>query len=213
MKTLVVVTWLRECDVAPFAACFAPYPHVRLWDARVERKPWPDANDGEAAGLLLTGGSDIDAPFLRQPVPDPRLVEEPDPARDAWEFAAVERALSLRLPLFAICRGMQVLNVALGGTLHLDIPGHRGEEQKFGNLQPLRYAPGVPAPFPHVNSSHHQALDRLGAGLRAEAWHAGDGVVEQVRLDALPFGLGVQYHPERDPLYRPLFDAFVAALS
>jgi putative glutamine amidotransferase len=100
-----------------------------------------------------------------------------------------------------------VLNVALGGTLHLDIPGH--DKLKFQNVQPLRYVNGAKIQIPHVNSSHHQALDRFGAGLVVEARCAEDEVIEQARLRDYPFGLGVQYHPERDPLYQALFDAFV----
>jgi putative glutamine amidotransferase len=96
--------------------------------------------------------------------------------------------------------------VALGGTLHLDIPNH--DSLKFQNVQPLRYANGAALQIPRVNSSHHQALDQLGTGLEIEAWCADDDVIEQARLRDYPFGLGVQYHPERDPLYQPLFDAF-----
>ncbi len=83
---------------------------------------------------------------------------------------------------------------------------------------PAPYVPDATLPgpaairFAHVNSSHHQTLDRLGAGLVVEARHAGDGVVEQVRLRDYPFALGVQYHPERDSLYRPLFDSFAARI-
>ena len=196
-----IATWIRECDKAPFDRAFRSHPDVRFWNARTEAVP------EHVDGLLLTGGSDISREFLRQPVPDPRLIEDPDPARDAWEFAIVPRALQQRLPLFAICRGLQVLNVALGGTLHLDIPNH--DKLKFQNVQPLRYANGAPLQIPRVNSSHHQALDQLGSGLEIEAWCADDNVIEQVRLRDHPFGLGVQYHPERDHLYHPLFDAFV----
>lgn len=158
-------------------------------------------------GLLLTGGSDISQDFLRQPVPDVGLIEDPDPARDAWEFETVAKALKQRLPLLAICRGLQVLNVTLGGTLHLDIPDHDGA--KYENIQELRYAQDVPIQFSKVNSSHHQALARLGAGLIIEAWCAKDDVIEQTRLADYSFGLGVQYHPERDPFYQPLFQAFI----
>jgi len=196
-----IVTWIRECDAAPFDRVFRSYPDLRFWNARTEAVP------EQIEGLLLTGGSDISPEFLRQPVPDPRLIEDPDPARDAWEFAIVAGALQQRLPLFAICRGLQVLNVALGGTLHLDIPNHGN--LKFQNVQPLRYASGAPLQFPRVNSSHHQAVDQPGSGLEIEAWCADDDVIEQARLRDYPFGLGVQYHPERDPLYHPLFDAFV----
>ena len=196
-----VATWIRECDAPPFDRVFRSHPGIRFWNARIEAAP------ERVHGLLLTGGADISREFLRQPVPDPRLIEDPDAARDAWEFAAVPRAIQQRLPLFAICRGLQVLNVALGGTLHLDIPNH--DKLEFQNVQPLRYASGAPIQIPRVNSSHHQALDQLAPGLEIEAWCAADDVVEQARLRDYPFGLGVQYHPERDPLYQPLFDAFI----
>ncbi|PYL31956.1 MAG: hypothetical protein DMF35_09305, partial [Verrucomicrobia bacterium] len=85
----------------------------------------------EADGLLLTGGSDIAPEFLKQPVPDPSVLEKDvDVARDRWEFAAVDAALARGLPVLAICKGMQLLNVGLGGTLKLDIPGHKLPEQK-----------------------------------------------------------------------------------
>ena len=196
-----IATWIRECDAEPFDRVFRAYPDVRVWNARIETVP------EQIDGLLLTGGSDISLAFLRQPVPDPRLIEDPDAARDAWEFAIVPRAIQQRLPFFAICRGLQVLNVALGGTLHLDIPNH--DKLKFQNVQPLRYASGAPIQISRVNSSHHQAIDQLGSGLEIEAWCADDDVIEQARLRDYPFGLAVQYHPERDPLYHPLFDAFV----
>lgn len=157
-------------------------------------------------GLLLTGGSDISAEFLRQPIPDLRLIEDPDPLRDAWEFPATAKALEQRLPLLAICRGLQVLNVFLGGTLHLDIPNH--DNAKTENIQELRYEPEAQYRFPKVNSSHHQALAQLGSGLVVEAWCAADDVIEQARLVDYPWGFGVQYHPERDPLYQTLFQAF-----
>ena len=178
---------------------------MRLWNARTG--PVPQRIDG----LLLSGGEDISREFLRQPVPDPSLIEGPDPARDAWEFAILREALQKKLPIFAICRGLQVLNVALGGTLHLHVPGH--DDAKYNNIQPLRYAPGTPIQFPFVNSSHHQALDRPGDGMEIEAWCATDHVIEQARLTPYPFALAVQYHPERDPLYHPLFDAFVSQVQ
>jgi len=196
-----IATWIREVDSPPFDKIFGAYPDVRLWNARIESLP------AQVDGLLLTGGEDISEKFLRQPVPDPNLIEDADPARDAWEFGILPGILQQRLPFFAICRGLQVLNVALGGTLHLDIPNH--SKLKFQNVQPLRYVAGAAIQIPLVNSSHHQALDQLGAGLEIEAWCEDDNVIEQARLLDYPFGLGVQYHPERDPLYHPLFDAFV----
>ena len=192
---------MRECDEAPFARVFGEYPGVRLWNARTG--PVPENIDA----LLLTGGEDISEKFLRQPVPDHALIHDANPSRDVWEFPILATALQTRLPFFAICRGIQVLNIALGGTLHLDIPNHDG--LKFQNVQPLRYAADASIRIPFVNSSHHQALDRLGAALEIEAWCADDNVIEQARLRDYSFGLGVQYHPERDPLYQPQFDAFV----
>jgi putative glutamine amidotransferase len=200
-----IATWIRPCDEAAFARMFAPYENVRLRNARAEKIP------PRFDALLLTGGEDISPKFLRQPVPDPALIENPDPIRDAWEFPILQQALRDRLPLFAICRGMQVLNVALGGTLHLHIPGH--DANKFDNIQPLDYEPDATVRIPRVNSSHHQALDRLAPGLRIEARHRGDNIIEQVRLDDHPYALGVQYHPERDEIYRPLFDRFVAEIK
>jgi putative glutamine amidotransferase len=199
-----IATWIREVDEPAFARVFALYSDVRLWNARVEAAP--DAVDG----LLLTGGEDISLEFLRQPVLDRKLIHDKDAPRDAWEFDILPRVLEKGLPVFAICRGIQVLNVALGGTLHLDIPNHA--ELKFQNVQVLRYVNGATVRVPRVNSSHHQALDRLGSGLVVEARHADDEVIEQARIRDYPFGLGVQYHPERDPLYQPLFDAFVDAV-
>ncbi len=203
-----VATWIRECDEANFNRTFESYPQVRLWNARTGGAPWE-----QIAGLMLTGGSDVSGKFLRQPVPDARLIEDPDPDRDAWEFPILARALEQRLPFLGICRGLQVLNVARGGTLHLHIPNHDQPESKYGNIQDLRYAEDTPIRFPRVNSSHHQALDRLGTGLKVEAWSALDNIVEQAHLIDYPFGLAVQYHPERDALYRPLFDAFVHHLE
>ncbi|MGH8100901.1 MAG: gamma-glutamyl-gamma-aminobutyrate hydrolase family protein, partial [Chthoniobacterales bacterium] len=111
------------------------------------------------------------------------------------------------------CRGIQVLNVALGGTLKIDIPGHRMAEQKDRDIQPLRYARGTFHQFASVNSSHHQAIDRLGQGLEVQAWCATDDIIERVRLRDYPFVVGVQYHPERGQIYGPLFDDFFSRVE
>ena len=211
-----IATWIREKDEAVFAPWFAGRPDLEVPNARL----LPPSPDGEALpedtdGLLLTGGPDIAAEFLHQPIPNPALIEDPEPERDRWEFGALRAALVRGLPIFAICKGHQVLNVALGGTLHLDIPGHEDPALRDGDLQPLRYAEGAPpAPrFAQVNSSHHQAIDHLGEGLEVEAWSANDGVIEQVRLRGYPYALGVQYHPERNARYAPLFEAFFDSLT
>jgi putative glutamine amidotransferase len=117
------------------------------------------------------------------------------------------------LPILAICRGLQVFNVALGGTLKLDIPGHNLPHQKESEIQPLRHETAASHRFPKVNSAHHQAIDRLGDDLEVEAWAANDGIIEQVRLRKYPFGLAVQYHPERSRAYQSLFEDFFSRLE
>ncbi len=200
-----IMSWVRECDDVWFRPFFEMQPGVKLCNARME-----DVDMKSMDGLLITGGEDISAPFLKQEISDLSLIREPQPDRDAWEFEALRLALQEGKPVFAICKGYQVLNVALGGTLRLDIPGHALPELRTQNLQPLRYAAGVDErhKFALVNSSHHQAIDDLGDGLEVEAWCAADDVIEQVRLRNYPFGLGVQYHPERDWLYKSLFEDF-----
>ena len=132
---------------------------------------------------------------------------------DRWEFQAVQNALSRGLPILAICKGLQVFNVALGGTLKLDIKGHNLPEQKNSDVQSLRSEQRATHRFERVNSAHHQAIDRLGDDLEVEAWAAHDEVIEQVRLRKYPFGLAVQYHPERSRIYDSLFDDFFARLQ
>jgi putative glutamine amidotransferase len=197
-----IATWIEKDKGKHFEELFDGSDY-RLLNARVDEVFWDEVD-----GLLLTGGCDISPQWLEQPVPDPSLVKNPDEARDAWDFEALRHALGGRLPILAICRGQQVLNVVLGGTLQLDIPGHNVPEQKYGNVQELHFASCATVRIPRVNSSHHQAIAELGNGLEVEAWHAGDNTIEQVRLRDYPFCLGVQYHPERDKIYQPLFDAF-----
>ena len=209
----MLATWIRETDEPFFARWFLDRPDVIVHNARQAGLP---AEGGRVlavgtAGLLITGGPDIGKEYLRQPVPDPSVIEkDAQPERDAWEFAAAREAIDRGLPVFAICKGVQVLNVALGGTLHLDIPGHNAPALRLGNLQPVAYGPATPAHtrYERINSSHHQALDRLGDGLKVEAWSPGDDIIEQVRRRDYPYCFGVQYHPERHEQYAPLFQEF-----
>ena len=205
-----LATWLRPKDEKWFRQFFAKHPHIQVHDARNRDFPLEQMD-----GLLLTGGSDITPEFLPQENVDPNLIdkEDLDPKRDQWEFDAVSKATKRELPILAICRGIQVLNVALGGTLKLDIPGHRLPEQKEQDIQQLRFDGKATHRFENVNSSHHQAIDRLADGFDVEAWCADDDVIEQVRLRDYPFALGVQYHPERGKIYDTLFDDFFARLK
>ena len=209
--------WLREKDEPVFAPWLS-----RRSDVQTRNALRLDADGGQLLvagmdGLLLSGGPDISAGFLRhQIVPADAPIQEPEPARDAWEFAAVAAALERGLPIFAICKGHQVLNVALGGSLFLDIRGHDAPEDRDRDIQPLRYDGSAPDQrrYERVNSSHHQAVDRLGDGLLVEAWHAGDHTIEQVQLTDYPAGcVGVQYHPERGAQYAGLFDDFLARVA
>jgi putative glutamine amidotransferase len=173
---------------------------------------------GRVDGVLLTGGGDVDpATFGR----DGGAAEGVDGLRDAFELAVVRAALDTATPLFGICRGLQVLNVALGGTLVGDLPAERGTDAHWDTgswgtpVHPVRVEPGtrlfgVTGPVAEVNSMHHQAVDRLGTGLVVAA-RAPDGVVEAVEWPGRPV-LAVQWHPECLAPAQPhqgLFDVFV----
>ena len=204
-----LATWMRRKDEKWFQPFFAKHPDIHVFDARKG-----DVALDQIDGLLLTGGSDISPEFLRQKVVDPSVLsKDMDSERDRWEFKAVQEALSRGLPVLAICRGLQVFNVALGGTLKLDIKGHNLPEQRHRDVQSLRSVRSASHRFPKVNSAHHQAIDRLGEDLEVEAWAAHDGIIEQVRLRKYPFGLAVQYHPERSRIYDSLFEDFFARLE
>ena len=183
-------------------------------------------------GLMLTGGDDV-AP-ARYGEPAHPTVVEAEPGRDEFELALIKDARARNLPIFAICRGIQVLNVACGGTLVQDIP-----TEVTGAL-PHRFAvpPHEPYFLAHevwidkdtllwklmrerlsdadsceVNSRHHQAVKRLAPGFRVAAT-APDGVIEAVEDPGAPFCLGVQWHPEnffRTGEFRPLFEGFLEA--
>ncbi len=196
-----IATWMRQCDEHWFTLIFGRYPSLTVHNARTH-----PVDLGEMDALMLTGGGDISASFLRQPIAQPSLIVDTDGERDEWEFKAVGEMLFSGKPVLAICRGLQVLNVALGGTLHIDIPGHDNDER--ANVQALRHSAKAIHRFAAVNSSHHQALEKLADGVEVEAWSASDGIVEQARLRSHPYAIGVQYHPERDPLYLSLFDEF-----
>lgn len=179
-------------------------------------------------GLLLSGGGDLDP----QTYDEARLPQSgaPEPGRDAPELALAKRALSDGVPVFGICRGMQLLNVALGGSLYQDVPtqfalalrhdnhdlprDHRAHEIAVQPDSRLRDIIG--AARHQVNSLHHQAIARLGTGARVVA-EAPDGIAEAIEIAGQPFALAVQYHPEElvasDEASRLLFAAFVHACA
>jgi putative glutamine amidotransferase len=180
----------------------------------------------ELDGLLLTGGGDMD-PAVFGEAPHSTLYDVA-PARDTLETGALHLMLSRGRPVLAVCRGVQVLNVALGGSLHQDVatdPGtpilHSQKEPREQPTHKVKVAPGsrlaetLGAEELEVNSMHHQAIKRLGRGLTAVAW-APDQIVEGAELDdRARFVLGVQWHPEElvghsEPARR-LFASLVAA--
>ena len=169
-------------------------------------------------GLVITGGKDVDPAAYGQP-PHP-ATDEPGRQRDAWEFTLLRAALKRGLPVLGICRGAQVLNVALGGTLHQHLPdvighnGHRAANAVFTTL-PVRTVPGtrlatLVGDSIDAQCYHHQAIAELGEGLMVSAWDA-DGVVEALELPGDGFVLAVQWHPEETLDDLRLFAAIVEA--
>lgn len=162
----------------------------------------------EIDGLVLTGGGDVH-PGLYGKDDQIEMVEEVNEHRDAFEFEVLERALDREIPILGICRGMQIMNVFLGGTLIVDLPaaGLRSHVERDGidHRHPLEVVPGslleaISGAGPkRVNSVHHQAVENVGKGLMVSA-RSDDGVTEAlewVMKDRMPFLLLVQWHPER----------------
>lgn len=164
--------------------------------------------------VVLHGGGDIDPARYRQS-PTTEHLYGINARHDEVELAVMGRAVELERPTLAICRGLQILNVALGGTLHqhIDRPGHRQEFHPV-SLEPgsrAALATGTDRPDA-CHSYHHQAIDELGRGLRVTGRHS-DGTIEAVELDGATWIVGVQWHPEDsaadDPQQQGLFDALV----
>ena len=183
-------------------------------------------------GLLLTGGDDVAPPIYgEQPH---ATVTEAEPGRDEFEIGLVKAALERGVPIFAICRGVQVLNVACGGTLVQDIPSqvtgalahdlpvppnqsyslaHEIWLEKDSLLSNLMRERLSDTDACEVNSRHHQAVKDLAPGFLVSAT-APDGVIEAIENPAKRFCLGVQWHPEnffRTGEFRPLFEGFLEA--
>ncbi|MEZ3161889.1 gamma-glutamyl-gamma-aminobutyrate hydrolase family protein [Microbacterium sp. BWT-B31] len=189
--------------------------------------PQPASHDAAGAvldgldGLILTGGLDIDPALYgaaRHPLTDPAR-----PDRDAWELALLREAQRRQMPVLAICRGLQLVNVARGGTLHQHLPEALGTEryqigggvfaQNTVDVAPGSVLAGMVGPGPlAVHSYHHQGIDRLGAGLVATA-HTDDGLVQAIESDGDGYLVGVQWHPEENTDDKSLFDRLVAEAS
>jgi putative glutamine amidotransferase len=176
-------------------------------------------------GLLLTGGEDVVPSYYGKVADSGRC--ETNPARDSLEFELIRKAMELKMPILGICRGQQILNVVLGGTLVIDIPSdrpsailHRCDDytkcfhhvmvDKSSNLYTI-----CTTDTGWVTTNHHQAVEKIAPGLKAVAWSS-DGIIEAIEYSYpgnKPFMQAVQWHPERmaedNPLSRPLIKAFL----
>jgi putative glutamine amidotransferase len=180
-------------------------------------------------GLVLTGGEDIDPKHFDQSPHE--KTGAPHAARDAYEIALATAARDRRMPTFAICRGAQLMNVALGGTLVQDIGSQRATDiqhdqsaRRTERVHAISVDEGsllsqiVGAAEISVNSSHHQSIDQIASGLRVTAT-SNDGIVEAIEsTDPAWWMLGVQWHPEelvstQEDWDRQLFEAFSAAAA
>ena len=180
-----------------------------------------DALPEHVDGILFSGGGDI-APERYGEVDRDNVCESVIPERDELELGAARRALDADLPVLGICRGFQVLNVALGGKLALDIKGHQAKgdeviEHRLSAARGSKLALATSAETLRVNSRHHQAVmpDQLAPPLRATVLH--EGLVEAFESTKHRWVVGVQWHPERtnevDAAAARIFDAFVAEAS
>ena len=222
---VVAVAWPRTDYVAALEQAGAVVREIR---------PHADPVAGTLAacdGLLLTGGVDVDPAAYGDPTRHPTV--EIDAVRDAYELALAREALARDLPVLAICRGVQVLNVAAGGTLVQDIPSASGTTVAHSITEPKNavahdvhvvsgtrlaslLAPRLSAGDRlAVNSRHHQAVKQTAPGFIVSAT-APDGIIEAIERPTAPFCIGVQWHPEnfwRTGEFRGLFEGFVGAAT
>ncbi|MHB1173029.1 MAG: gamma-glutamyl-gamma-aminobutyrate hydrolase family protein [Lacisediminihabitans sp.] len=169
-------------------------------------------------GLIITGGKDVDpARYGQQPHP---TTDEPRRDRDAWEDALLRGAIDRRLPFLGICRGAQMLNVSLGGTLIQHLPDVVGSTKyNLGggtfnevavSVEPGSELAGLVGDAVNAKVYHHQAIDRVADGLRVSA-RTDDGIIQAVELNSVPFGVAVQWHPEESADDVRLFAGLVDA--
>jgi len=219
-QPVIAMAWPKEDDVRA----------VETAGGRVRRLE-PDRDDPHeavlaCAGLMLTGGPDVEPAAYGDA--ERHATVQSDPLRDRYELVLARRALERRVALLALCRGVQVLNVAAGGTLWQDLPTgrpgpipHDVTATTTTPAHPVDVIPGtlLARALGHdvitVNSRHHQAIRRLASPFVVTAT-APDGVIEAIEHPALPYCLGVQWHPEnfwQTGEFAPLFRQFVAAAA
>ena len=218
-------TRLADVNVAASMLPDAYVQAVRRAGGRAVLLP-PGGDDVEAQymismaldGLIIPGGPDLN-PVLYGQRPH-HMTQPPDDVRDEWERKLLNHALINHVPVLGICRGMQLLNVWLGGTLHqhiMHVAPHTGTGPGWGaHSVALRMGSIVakilgPEPIIAVPTRHHQAVAQVGRGLEVSARHP-DGTIEAIEMPGGNFVMGVQWHPERGTDPR-LFDAFVQAAT
>ena len=233
MRPMIGISCWQNPDISKFAEFFVPETYVqaiRQAGAQPVLVPYVAGSDEAAAvldrldGLLLSGGVDVDP--LHWGEEPHRAMGRIDPNRDRSELLLSRHALASELPLFGICRGVQVMTVAAGGSLWQDLPAQVPASLKHDQEAPRWYPTHAVHVVPgsriaswlgmdlRVNSFHHQAVRQVPAVFAVTA-SAPDGVIEALEHQTHPFAVGVQWHPEamwdRENNYNVLFDEFVAA--
>ncbi len=207
-QPLILVTATSRRIARPYARSLQRHGAEVVF-ATPRKAPPADDPLGGATGLLLTGGPDLD-PALYGQTPDSSAGVESNRSRDDMEMALLRHALDRDIPVLAICRGMQLLNVAFGGKLIQDLPDHRAEHQngRWESVYHQTYlAPGTRIAavlgvggFFRLNSRHHQGLrePQKSPDLLASAYSLGDGIIEALESPTHRWVLGIQCHPERE---------------
>ena len=202
----VGVSFLREDKLGAYVDAV----HGAGLDA-VPISPTQSRGLGGLGGLVLTGGGDVDPSLYgaEQHALTKHIFRE----RDDLERELIEEAEQKDLPILGICRGLQMLNVTRGGTLHQHIEGHKGAEHSMRPEPGSRIAVFVGTEDYTVNSRHHQAVKGIGGGLIVTAW-AADGIIEAIEDPARRFLVAVQWHPEDRPATRDarILSAFAEAV-
>jgi putative glutamine amidotransferase len=199
------MTYLRTLDAAGAIPVVLPPTGTHHLEALIERLD----------GICLSGGPDLDPTAYG--APERHLELGPtEPSLDEFEIALTKLALARDMPILAVCRGAQALNVACGGTLHQHIPGHRQPEPATHTTHDVQIAARsrlhriMKTRTLPVNSFHHQAVDRVGSGLKVVG-RAPDGTVEAI--EGSGFVVGVQWHAETLREHLPLFEALASAAA
>ena len=228
MTPIIGITFVENIEDDPSNN----YIHAIKEFGGVPRTLYPGISEDAYAdinGLLLTGGPDIDPSYYGEEVHETTEIE---PDRDELELLLFKRSIEKDLPVFGICRGIQVMNVAIGSSLYQDIPSqftdhltHKILEDEDDSWHDIKIQSGsllneiTGETSTEVNSRHHQALKVVGDGFRVTA-QSKDGIIEAIEDTSKRFMVGVQYHPERmwatadsREHRRKLFEAFIQAAS